>query len=61
MGEKVGSAPACYGNSLGSNPNISQKIQNGQHKPRSRQHAQARQIIYKNKNKNKNNKKFSNS
>ncbi len=29
MGGKIGSAPACYGSTLGSNPDIS-KIQNGQ-------------------------------
>ncbi len=29
MGGQVGSAPACYGNSLGSNPGISQKYNMG--------------------------------
>ncbi len=38
---KVGSAPACYGSSLGSNPNISQ-IPNGRHKKKSGQRTQAR-------------------
>ncbi len=38
-----GSAPACYGSFLGSNPDISQKIQNRQHKQRSGQHTLSRQ------------------
>jgi hypothetical protein len=29
MGGYVGSAPACYGSSLGSNPDISQKYKMG--------------------------------
>jgi hypothetical protein len=34
--EQVGIAPACYGSSLGSNPDIHlSKIQNGRHKHRS--------------------------
>jgi hypothetical protein len=43
MGGYVGSPPACFGSSLGSNPDISQKIQNGRHKQRSGQHTLARQ------------------
>jgi Ni,Fe-hydrogenase I large subunit len=43
MGGQVGSTPACYGRSLGSNPNISQKYKMGKHKQRSGQHILARQ------------------
>jgi hypothetical protein len=42
VGGKVGSKPACNGGSLGSNPDISKKI-NGQHKQRNGQHILARQ------------------
>ncbi len=37
-----GSAPPCYGSSLGSNPDTLSKIQNGRHKQRSGQHTLAR-------------------
>jgi hypothetical protein len=42
MGGKVGGAPACYGSSRGSNPEISQKYKNGRHKQRNSQHSLAR-------------------
>ncbi len=45
---QVGSAPACYGNSLGSNPDLS-KIQKGRHKQRSGQHTLARKKNIKTK------------
>jgi hypothetical protein len=46
MGGLVGIAPACYDSSLSSNPDISQKIQNGRHKQRNGQHTLASQKIY---------------
>jgi hypothetical protein len=48
MGGKVGGAPACYGSSLGPNPDISQKYKTARHKRRSGQHSLARQKIHKN-------------
>ena len=39
------SSPACYGSTLGSNPDISQKYKNRRHKHRSGQYTQARQKI----------------
>ena len=42
-GGDVGSAPAGYGSTLGSNPDISRKYKNGRHKQRSSQHTLARQ------------------
>ncbi len=47
MAKLVCSAPACYGSSLGSNPDISKTI-NRRHKQRSGQHTLARQkkILY---------------
>jgi hypothetical protein len=47
---KVGSAPACYGSNLDSNPVISQKYKNGRRKQTDGQHNLARQKIYKKKN-----------
>jgi hypothetical protein len=38
----TGSAPACYGSSLGSNPDISLKKANGRHKQGSGKHTIAR-------------------
>ncbi len=43
----MGSAPACYGSTLGSNPDISKKYKNGRHKQRSGQLTLARQKLYK--------------
>ncbi len=40
---------ACYGSTLGSNPDIPQKIINGLHRRRSGRHTLARQKIYKKK------------
>jgi hypothetical protein len=42
---QVGSAPACYGSSLGSNPDISQKYKMGDINKRSGHHTLARQKI----------------
>ncbi len=39
----MGGAPACYGSSLGSNPEISQKYKIGDIRNRSGQHTLARQ------------------
>jgi hypothetical protein len=46
MGGSVGSVPACFGNSLGSNPDISQKYKKSDMIKRSGQHTLARQKIY---------------
>ncbi len=43
MGGQVGSAPACYGSLLGTNPEVYQKYKNGRHKQRSDHHTLARQ------------------
>jgi hypothetical protein len=51
MGGWVGSAPACYGNSLGSNPDFSQKYKmGGRYKQRSGHRTAVRQkTIYNEK------------
>jgi hypothetical protein len=47
MGSEVSSAPACYGSSLGSIPDIPQKYKMGDINKRSVQHTLARQNISK--------------
>ncbi len=45
MSGLVGSAPAFYGNALGSNPEISYNTKCGRHKQRSGQHTLAQQKL----------------